>query len=106
MDVFVHASVVPEPFGQVILEAMAAGVPVAAAAGGGASEIAADDHTALLHPPVTPAHWPTGWSGWRPTRSPAASTAAGRRRARDFGPEAVADRLGKLYDALQRQDGD
>ena len=51
LDVFVHASVVPEPFGQVILEAMAAGVPAVAAAGGGASEIATDGESALLHPP-------------------------------------------------------
>ncbi|MBO0881319.1 MAG: glycosyltransferase family 4 protein, partial [Mycobacterium sp.] len=42
-DVLVHASPVPEPFGQVITEAMAAGVPVIATAGGGATEIVRGD---------------------------------------------------------------
>lgn len=39
MSVFVHASGVPEPFGQVVVEAMAAGVPVIASAAGGVLEI-------------------------------------------------------------------
>lgn len=39
MTVVVHASPVPEPFGQVVAEAMAAGVPVIAAASGGVTEI-------------------------------------------------------------------
>lgn len=57
LDVVVHASTIPEPFGQVVLEAMAAGVPVVAAAAGGPAEVithgvdgllvATDDPTAL-----------------------------------------------------------
>lgn len=39
LTVLVHASPVPEPFGQVIVEAMAAGVPVVATAAGGVLEI-------------------------------------------------------------------
>lgn len=39
LSLLVHASPVPEPFGQVIVEAMAAGVPVVAAAAGGVLEI-------------------------------------------------------------------
>ncbi|WP_176980797.1 glycosyltransferase family 4 protein [Paramicrobacterium humi] len=39
LSVLVHASPVPEPFGQVLIEAMAAGVPVVAAASGGVMEI-------------------------------------------------------------------
>ena len=50
MDVFVHASVTPEPFGQVILEAMLAGVPVIASAGGGPSEILTDGVDGVLYP--------------------------------------------------------
>uniref|UniRef100_UPI0013E384A9 glycosyltransferase family 4 protein n=1 Tax=Microbacterium sp. CPCC 204701 TaxID=2493084 RepID=UPI0013E384A9 len=39
LSLAVHASPVPEPFGQVIVEAMAAGVPVIGADAGGAREI-------------------------------------------------------------------
>lgn len=48
MAVFVHASTKPEPFGQVIIEAMAAGVPVVATLGGGVAEIVEDGVTGLL----------------------------------------------------------
>jgi glycosyltransferase involved in cell wall biosynthesis len=51
MDVLVHASITPEPFGQVIVEAMLAGVPVIAVAGGGPSEIVTDGVDGLLYPP-------------------------------------------------------
>lgn len=43
VSVFVHASPVPEPFGQVIVEAMIRGVPVVATRGGGVTEILEDD---------------------------------------------------------------
>jgi glycosyltransferase involved in cell wall biosynthesis len=51
MDVLVHASVTPEPFGQVVIEGMAAGVPVIAAAAGGPAEVVTHDQDGLL---VTP----------------------------------------------------
>jgi glycosyltransferase involved in cell wall biosynthesis len=50
MSVCVHASVVPEPFGQVIVEAMLAGVPVIATEGGGPSEIVTSGEDGLLYP--------------------------------------------------------
>jgi glycosyltransferase involved in cell wall biosynthesis len=50
-DVVVHASTEPEPFGRVIVEAMAAGRPVVAAADGGVLEIVDDGETGLLVPP-------------------------------------------------------
>ncbi|WP_082812770.1 glycosyltransferase family 4 protein [Cellulomonas timonensis] len=40
LSILVHASPAPEPFGQVIVEAMARGVPVVATRGGGVEEIA------------------------------------------------------------------
>jgi glycosyltransferase involved in cell wall biosynthesis len=49
LDVLVHASTVPEPFGQVIVEGMAAGVPVVATRGGGPSEIITDGVNGLLY---------------------------------------------------------
>jgi glycosyltransferase involved in cell wall biosynthesis len=39
LTVAVHASTVPEPFGQVVVEAMACGIPVVATAAGGPAEI-------------------------------------------------------------------
>jgi glycosyltransferase involved in cell wall biosynthesis len=51
LDVLVHSSVTPEPFGQVILEGMAAGVPVIAAGAGGPAEILQHDVTGILYEP-------------------------------------------------------
>jgi glycosyltransferase involved in cell wall biosynthesis len=50
MDMLVHASLIPEPFGQVVLEGMAARVPVVAAAGGGPAEIVQHDVNGVLCP--------------------------------------------------------
>jgi glycosyltransferase involved in cell wall biosynthesis len=55
LDVSVHASSRPEPFGRVLIEAMAAGKPVVATAAGGVPEIVTDGETGLLVPPGEPA---------------------------------------------------
>ena len=49
-DIVVHSASKPEPFGLVIAEAMAAGVPVIATRGGGTTEIIEDNVTGLLVP--------------------------------------------------------
>jgi glycosyltransferase involved in cell wall biosynthesis len=51
MDVLVHASTVAEPFGQVIVEGMAEGIPVVASAAGGPTEIVTDGVDGILYPP-------------------------------------------------------
>jgi glycosyltransferase involved in cell wall biosynthesis len=48
--VLVHASITGEPFGQVIIEGMAAGKPVVATHGGGVPEIVLDGVTGILVP--------------------------------------------------------
>lgn len=50
LDVLVHASALPEPFGQVVLEGMAAGLAVVASAEGGPAELIADEAEGLLTP--------------------------------------------------------
>ncbi len=50
LDLLVHASTTGEPFGQVIIEGMAAGKPVVATNGGGVPEIVEDGRTGILVP--------------------------------------------------------
>lgn len=50
LDIVVHASTAGEPFGQVILEGMAAAKPVVATAGGGVPEIIEDKVNGLMVP--------------------------------------------------------
>jgi glycosyltransferase involved in cell wall biosynthesis len=51
LDVVVHASTQPEPFGLTIAEAMACGRPVVVSQAGGAAELFTDHHDALGVPP-------------------------------------------------------
>jgi len=51
LDIVVHASTQPEPFGRVVAEAMASGRPVVASNAGGVGEIIAENQTALGHAP-------------------------------------------------------
>ena len=51
LDVVVHASTRPEPFGLVIAEAMAAGRAVLVSAAGGASELGTDNEDVVAYPP-------------------------------------------------------
>jgi glycosyltransferase involved in cell wall biosynthesis len=48
----VHTSTKPEPFGRVLIEAMAVGTPVVAAWGGGTPEIVTDGVTGRLVAPL------------------------------------------------------
>jgi glycosyltransferase involved in cell wall biosynthesis len=51
LDLVVHASTQPEPFGLAIAEGMACGKPVIVSRAGGAGEIITDGVDALAHPP-------------------------------------------------------
>jgi glycosyltransferase involved in cell wall biosynthesis len=51
LDIVVHASTQPEPFGLVVAEAMACGKPVVASNVGGVTEIVSENETALTHCP-------------------------------------------------------
>jgi glycosyltransferase involved in cell wall biosynthesis len=51
MHILVHASISPEPFGQVVIEGMSAQLPVVASRGGGPEEIITDGVDGLLYAP-------------------------------------------------------
>jgi glycosyltransferase involved in cell wall biosynthesis len=51
LDILVHCSTEPEPFGRVVIEGMAAGLPVAAYGHGALPEIVVPGETGLLVPP-------------------------------------------------------
>lgn len=51
VTVLVHASLRPEPFGQVIVQALGNGAPLIATRGGGPSEVLDEDRTGILVPP-------------------------------------------------------
>ena len=54
LDIQVHASIAPEPFGRVLLEAMALSKPLVASGGGAVPEIVVDGETGLLFEPGAP----------------------------------------------------
>ncbi len=54
VDVVLHTSTHPEPFGRVIVEGMLAGRPVIATRGGGVNEIITDGEDGLMIPPDEP----------------------------------------------------
>jgi glycosyltransferase involved in cell wall biosynthesis len=98
LDIVVHASVVAEPFGQVVAEAMAAGLPVVASAAGGPSEIVDDESNGLLY---APGDVPALAERLRRLGSDPGLRerlgAAGRERAGDYAPERVAAEITALY---------
>jgi glycosyltransferase involved in cell wall biosynthesis len=100
LDVLVHASVTPEPFGQVILEGMAAGVPVIAARAGGPAEILDDDLTGILYEPNEPVELA---GAMRRMQDPALRdrlSAAARLEVSRYEPGVVAAELQRLYVAV------
>lgn len=101
VDCLVHASTIPEPFGQVVVEGMAAGLPVVASAAGGPLEVITDGVDGLLVPPGDVdglAERLIRLAGDPCLRR--ALGAAARQRAQDFSPEAVAASITDVYRSL------
>lgn len=100
LDVVVHASVEPEPFGLAIAEAMACGRPVVVSRAGGAAEIA--EAGAVFHSPGNAgelAQCVAQLAGDAALR--ASLGAAGRRAAlRLFGRQRFCDALIPIYESL------
>ena len=98
LDVLVHASVIPEPFGQVVVEGMAAGLPVLAAAAGGPAEIIEDGVDGVHVPPGYPEALAAALR--RLAADPARRRRLGdaaRRSARRYAPERTAEQMRGAY---------
>jgi glycosyltransferase involved in cell wall biosynthesis len=102
LDIVVHASVAPEPFGLVIAEAFACGRAVIASAAGGVSEIITPGENALAHRPgdvVGLARCIVQLAGDRELRVRLATAACGTARRR-FTRARLAIDLNTIYRAL------
>lgn len=102
LDVLVHASVIAEPLGQVIAQGMAAGKPVVATRGGGASEIVDDKVTGWLVPPNDPSSLAEAICAV--LRDPERAAAIARRgqatTVDGFDPRKIAARVEDVYRSL------
>ncbi len=107
MDVLVHSSTEPEPFGLVVLEGMAAGLAVIAANEGGPAEIIRNGVDGLLTPPRDARALAAAIEGLlaEPRRRDALAAAARARAVACFDAERTADELARLYARLGRATG-
>ncbi len=98
LDLLVHASITPEPFGQVVVEGMASGLLVIATAGGGPLEVIEDGVTGLLTPPGDVAALArTLRRAADDSELRARLGAAARERAMDFDGDQIGPRVAALY---------
>ena len=97
IDVLVHASITPEPFGQVILEGMAAGVPVIAPRAGGPAEILRHEVTGLLYEVADVDELTAAMLRMRDERLRERLSAAARADLGPYSPPVVAAELQQLY---------
>lgn len=102
LDIVVHASTIPEPFGQVIVEGMAQEKPVIATNGGGVPETIVDGQTGLLVPMGD--HAAMAQALCRLLADPAHARQMGKRGrervARLFTIEQTARQVERIYDRL------
>ncbi len=98
-----HASVIPEPFGQVVVEGMAAGLPVIASDAGGPAEVITDGVDGLLCPPRDAAALAEHLRRLADDPDERARLgAAARLRATAFRPDRIAGDVREAYDQVLR----
>ena len=102
LDVVVHASIDPEPFGMVVVEAMALGKAVIATDHGGPREILAHGESGLLVPPGDPTALAGALDGLLrdPARRERLGAAARHRVEERFDVGRLAGRIEEIYGRL------
>jgi glycosyltransferase involved in cell wall biosynthesis len=101
LDLLAHCSIVPEPFGQVVLEAMAAGLPVIASNAGGPAELITDGTDGILVRPGDARSLAAALVRLRDDPRLCSSLGrAAQRRAAAFTPERTAEALRVVYDGV------
>ena len=105
IDVLVQASCIPEPFGQVVLEGMAAGVPVIAARAGGPAEILEHDVTGLLYELASVDGLAHAMQRMSDPALRSRLSAAARNGLARYAPNVVAAELQELYTMLVARAG-
>ncbi len=103
LDVLVHASVTPEPFGQVVLEGMAAGLPVIAPDEGGPATMIANGETGRLFASRDAGALAAAMRTLSEDPEERERLgAAARRAAERYHPDAIAAQLEQVYERLAR----
>ena len=102
MDIFVMPSVMPEPLGNVILEAMAMGVPVIASRCGGAIDLIEEGKSGLLFEPGNDVELADKLTDLllHPQRRRELGEGGRRRQGEEFSLARCADRIDALYRQL------
>lgn len=102
MDIVVHASSRPEPFGLVIIEGMAAGKPTIATSAGGALDIIENGANGLLIPPQNSKAMAEAilWIVHNQDKAEEIGIAARRRIAEKFTVTRQVNAVQKLYDSI------
>lgn len=102
MHVMIHASVLPEPFGRVLLEAMAMKKPVIGARGGAVPEIIVDGETGLMFTPGDDAELAQEVAGLLEdsVRAKQMGENGYKRAGQDFGIKKNVQKTQQLYERL------
>lgn len=102
LEIQVHASIAPEPFGRVLLEGMAFGKPLVASGGGAVPEIVVHGQTGLLFEPGRPESLASALRVLLndPARAAAMGNAGRQRLAAEFSIQHNVSETQALYDRL------
>lgn len=103
LDVLVHASILPEPFGRVVVEALLSGCPVTASSAGGPVEIINSSNVGYLHTPGDVHAMADNVTQILETQGLKAKLAkAGKARAQDFSMTEHVRKMTSIFNEAER----